>query len=82
MMLESFLDLSDSAAGPSFEAGEVTIIDLTCPFVDPNTACVLFRIGMTMYLESGTSTGKIIAVDEANKVGLSISKSYYPHRST
>ena len=47
----------------------MTIIDLSCPFVDANMACVLFNIGISLYLESGLTTGKIIAVDEAHKVG-------------
>ncbi len=67
-LLESFLDLQGSTSGPAFEAGTVTIMDLSCPFVDDNTACVLFKIGMVMYLESSTATGKLIAVDEAHKV--------------
>ena len=69
-LLESFLDLEDSTASPAFEAGGVTIVDLTCPFVDANLACVLFKIGMDMYLESGSTTGKVIVVDEAHKVCL------------
>ena len=67
-LLESFLDLKGRIPGPTFEAGTVTIMDLSCPFVDVNTACVLFKIGMEMYLESGPTTGKLIAVDEAHKV--------------
>jgi hypothetical protein len=67
-LLESFLDLEDSTASPAFEAGGVTIIDLSCPFVDANMACILFKIGMGMYLESSSTTGKVIAVDEAHKV--------------
>jgi len=67
-LLESFLDLQGSSPGPTFEAGTITIMDLSCPFVDVNTACVLFKIGMGMYLESSATTGKLIAVDEAHKV--------------
>ena len=33
-------------------------------------ACILFNIGIRLYLESGLSTGKVIAVDEAHKVRL------------
>jgi hypothetical protein len=71
-LLESFLDLEGSSVSPAFEAGGVTIIDLSCPFVDANLACVLFKIGMDMYLESSSNTGKVIAVDEAHKVYLSL----------
>jgi hypothetical protein len=67
-LLESFLDLGDSAADNNFDAGSVTIIDLSCPFVDANTACVLFNIYMGIYLESDATIGKIIGIDEAHKV--------------
>jgi hypothetical protein len=67
-LLESFLDLEDSAADHNFEAGIINIVDLSCPFVDANTACVLFNIYMSMYLESNPTVGKVIAIDEAHKV--------------
>ena len=67
-LLESFLDLDGSTTSPDFEAGGATIIDLSCPFMDANTACVLFQIGMSMYLESSSMSGKAIVVDEAHKV--------------
>ena len=67
-LLESFLVLDDSAPSWSFEGGGVTVIDLSCPFVDANMACVLFNIGLNLYLESGLTTGKVIAIDEAHKV--------------
>jgi hypothetical protein len=67
-LLESFLDLEDSAVEHKFEAGSITIIDLSCSFVDANTACALFNIYMSTYLESDPIVGKVIAVDEAHKV--------------
>jgi hypothetical protein len=67
-LLESFLDLDGSTASPRFDAGGITIIDLSCPFMDPNTACVLFQVSMNMYLESNPGTGKVVVVDEAHKV--------------
>lgn len=69
-LLESFLDLDGCNTSLEFEPGSVTIIDMSCPFVDSNTACVMFKIGMDMYLESGSDVGKIVAVDEAHKVYL------------
>lgn len=66
-LLESFITLDDSVPGCDLNTGGVTIIDLSCPFVDANMACVLFNIGVSLYLEGGT-TGKVIAVDEAHKV--------------
>ena len=78
-LLESFLDLEGSTPQPSFAAGTVTIVDLSCPFVDANTACVLFEISLNMYLQTDVRTGKVIAVDEAHKVQESIAvKDVYP----
>lgn len=65
-LLESFLDLDSSSTDLAFGAGEVTIIDMSCPFVDSNTACVLFKIAMKKYLESSVA-GKMIVLDEAHK---------------
>lgn len=67
-LLESFLDLKEETTKPEFKAGEITIIDLSCPFLDASTACVLFKIGMGIYLDSDPSTGKLIVLDEAHKV--------------
>jgi hypothetical protein len=67
-LLESFLDLKNTTTRPTFNAGEVTILDLSCPFLDAGTACVLFKIGMGMYLDSPSSLGKLIVLDEAHKV--------------
>ena len=50
---ESFLVLEDSAPGWNFESVGATVINLPSPFVDDNIACVLFSIGMSLYLESG-----------------------------
>ncbi|KAF2175168.1 hypothetical protein K469DRAFT_724395 [Zopfia rhizophila CBS 207.26] len=65
-LLESFLDLSNSCPEPRFQPGEVTIMDMSCPFIDANTACILFKIGLKKYLES-SSPGKMIVLDEAHK---------------
>lgn len=67
-LLESFIDLDSSGQGYGFESGGVTIIDLSCPFVDANMACLLFNISITLYLGSAGTAGKIIAMDEAHKV--------------
>ncbi|KAL2066032.1 hypothetical protein VTL71DRAFT_2103 [Oculimacula yallundae] len=66
-LLESFLDLDGSTSSPDFSAGEITIIDLSCPFMDASTACVLFKVGMGLYLESDSMVGKVIVLDEAHK---------------
>lgn len=66
-LLESFLDMDGSCPEPQFRPGEITIMDMSCPFVDANTACILFRIGLQRYIQS-TGTGKMIVLDEAHKV--------------
>lgn len=56
----------------SFEPGSLTIIDLSCPFVDEAAACALFNMCLTLFLESGCDGGRIVALDEAHKVHLTI----------
>lgn len=68
-LLDTFLDMSNSSPQPTFGPGEITIMDMSCPFVDANTACILFKIGMQLYLDSRHS-GKMIVLDEAHKVGI------------
>ena len=68
-LLESFLDLEGVESCFEFGPGSLTVVDLSCPFVDENTACVLFNICIGVYLGSEASDkGRIIAVDEAHKV--------------
>jgi hypothetical protein len=66
-LLESFLELNATCVKPHFQCGEVTIMDMSCPFVDANTACILFRIGLKQYLQS-KGHGKMVVLDEAHKV--------------
>lgn len=54
-----------------FEPGILTIVDLSCPFVDDSSACALFNICLELFLESRGSIGRIVALDEAHKVRLS-----------
>jgi cation transport regulator ChaB len=51
-----------------FKKGTLTIIDLSCPFVDENDACALFNICLGIFLERRDKGGRIIALDEAHKV--------------
>lgn len=70
-LLGSFLNLGNTPSCFDFQSGSMTIVDLSCPFVDANTACVLFNICMGIYLEdSSPEVGRVIAVDEAHKVYL------------
>tara|TARA_R110002003_G_scaffold175_10_gene14254 strand:+ start:6236 stop:7012 length:777 start_codon:yes stop_codon:yes gene_type:complete len=66
-LLESFLDLTDQAPEPSFRPGEITIMDLSDAFISPNTACILFKLGMERFLQ-GPASGKLVVLDEAHKV--------------
>jgi hypothetical protein len=71
-LLEEFLEQSKSAS--SYETvfnhgkGSLTIVDLSCPFVDENAACALFSICLSLFLERRNSGGRIIGLDEAHKV--------------
>lgn len=79
-LLESFLDLSgdERNTGFGFDSGAITIVDLSCPFVDSGTACVLFNIVLGVFLAKDSPAGKVIAVDEAHKVHTLFS----PHRTS
>ncbi|KAJ6028587.1 hypothetical protein N7540_004163 [Penicillium herquei] len=50
-----------------FEKGTLTIIDLSCPFVDPDDACALFNIAISLFLKGRQEAGRIFALDEAHK---------------
>ena len=52
----------------SFEPGSLTIVDLSCPFVDATSACAMFDICLALFLEHRANVGRIIALDEAHKV--------------
>lgn len=67
-LLDSYLDLSGQGESDYFIDGGVSILDLSCPFVDENTACILFRIAIDLFLYAHPSRGKMIVADEAHKV--------------
>lgn len=52
----------------TFKPGTLTIVDLSCPFVDENAACALFTICLELFLEDRNSAGRVVALDEAHKV--------------
>ena len=74
-LLESFLDSGyfakyfkiKGSGGLVPEPGALTIVDLSGPFVDPASACVLFDICLALFLEDRSGVGKVIALDEAHK---------------
>jgi hypothetical protein len=49
--------------------GQLTVVDLTDPMLDSETACVLFDIALTQFVDR-TSGGKVIALDEAHNVSI------------
>jgi hypothetical protein len=55
--------------------GRLTIIDLTDPVIDSESACVLFDICLAIFMEK-TACGKVVALDEAHNVRFLILSSY------
>ncbi|KAJ4152907.1 hypothetical protein LMH87_009425 [Akanthomyces muscarius] len=49
------------------EPGLLTIIDLSCPCISPDTACSLFNACLSMFLEQDYHCGRVVALDEAHK---------------
>lgn len=66
-LLESFLDVTGKAADLDYLPGEMTIMDFSDPFVTPNTACILFKLGLDRFLHSSHSSAKVVVLDEAHK---------------
>ncbi|KAK7532977.1 uncharacterized protein J3D65DRAFT_684423 [Phyllosticta citribraziliensis] len=82
-LLESLMNLPSSSRLPNTqksntttaslfapEPGTLTIVDLSDPFIDPSSACTLFGVALSLFLEHGASkplTGRVIALDEAHK---------------
>lgn len=61
---------SDFAADIS-QAGELTIVDLSCPCVTVEAASSLFDLCLSLFLEVKSHIGKVVALDEAHKVPIS-----------
>jgi hypothetical protein len=49
--------------------GCITIVDLSCPCITPESACALFNICLSLFVEQSMDAGRVIALDEAHKVG-------------
>jgi len=47
---------------------QLTIVDLSCPCISPDTASSLFNICFGIFMEQTTQVGRIVALDEAHKV--------------
>lgn len=71
-LLKSFLDVAQTKNPEkdpwTFDKGTLTIVDLSCPFVDESDACMLFNICLEIFLKNRDKAGRIIGLDEAHKV--------------
>ena len=68
VLLRTFVHPSPDKKKPRFKTGQLTIIDLSDPFVDPGSACALFEIVTRLFVRAEVDTGKVLVVDEAHKV--------------
>ncbi|RAL09215.1 uncharacterized protein BO97DRAFT_459399 [Aspergillus homomorphus CBS 101889] len=60
---------SPSDAGTEWKPvpGQLTIVDLSCPCISPETACSLFNICLGIFLQQDSDVGRVFALDEAHK---------------
>ncbi|KAJ3549529.1 hypothetical protein NMY22_g852 [Coprinellus aureogranulatus] len=69
-LLTSFLEppgLTKSSTQDRFAPGQLTIVDLSDPFLDEGAACGLFDIIIRLFVRAEVNTGKVLVVDEAHK---------------
>ncbi|OCB84540.1 hypothetical protein A7U60_g8526 [Sanghuangporus baumii] len=68
-LLESFMSKGKMREKQSrrFRAGQLTIVDLSDPFIDPASACGIFEIIVRLFVRAKVDTGKVLVVDEAHK---------------
>jgi len=69
-LLESFfVNYDGDSADDIFrtEPGTLAIVDLTDPFVDSATACVLFNVCLSLVKQNRPGNGMVIGIDEAHK---------------
>ena len=66
--LEPKLKGKKSTPKPRFAAGQLTIVDLSDPFIDSASACGIFQIITRLFTRAKVGTGKVLVVDEAHKV--------------
>ncbi|KAL7937344.1 hypothetical protein V8C35DRAFT_292270 [Trichoderma chlorosporum] len=61
--------LQSQGDGNSWEskAGQLTIVDLSCPCVTQETACSLFNICLELFMQHRENVGLVVALDEAHK---------------
>ncbi|KAL5508439.1 hypothetical protein ACEPAH_6058 [Sanghuangporus vaninii] len=68
-LLESFMSKGRTREKQAkrFRAGQLTIVDLSDPFIDPASACGIFEIIVRLFVRTKVDTGKVLVVDEAHK---------------
>lgn len=67
-LLESFMHKDKTKKKSRFAAGQITVVDLTDPFIDHSSACGIFEIVTRLFVRADVGTGKVLVVDEAHKV--------------
>jgi len=65
-ILSSYMDKKRTPKS-RFASGQLTIVDLSDPFIDPAWACGLFEIVTRLFVRADVETGKVLLVDEAHK---------------
>ncbi|RAO74257.1 uncharacterized protein BHQ10_010269 [Talaromyces amestolkiae] len=68
--LESFM--------PRQQPSLLTIVDLSCPCITPETACSLFNVCFEIFMEQDTNVGRVVALDEAHKSRLYTNSHHQP----
>ncbi|PIL36894.1 hypothetical protein GSI_00584 [Ganoderma sinense ZZ0214-1] len=66
-LLHSFVLPDNNSQKSLFEEGQLAVVDLSDPFIDPTSACSLFEIVTRLFVRSELNTGKVLVVDEAHK---------------
>ncbi|KAL4993354.1 hypothetical protein BDV10DRAFT_199686 [Aspergillus recurvatus] len=59
--------LQDAGSSWVPKPSQLTIVDLSCPCISPDTACALFNFCFEIFLEQDTDVGRVVALDEAHK---------------
>ena len=69
MALLKLFTSTESHERPRFVPGQLTIVDLSDPFIDSKSACGLFEIVIRIFTRADLGrAGKVLLVDEAHKV--------------
>lgn len=68
MALLKLFTSTEPNSRPRFIPGQLTIVDLSDPFIDPKSACGLFEIVTRIFTRADLGkAGKVLLVDEAHK---------------